>query len=67
VLLHFPSLSSRTFVYKGMLTPGQLATYYSDLADPRLTSAMALVQDAAARQQTYLNALRAQSGLRSTS
>jgi len=26
-----------------MLTPGQLATYYSDLADPRLTSAMALV------------------------
>ncbi len=42
-LVHFPSLSARTFVYKGMLTPGQLAPFYPDLADSRLASAMALV------------------------
>ena len=40
---YFPSLSSRTIVYKGMLTPGQLATYYPDLTDPRVGSAIALV------------------------
>src|SRR5690606_10303453 len=40
---YFPSLSSRTIVYKGMLTPGQLATYYPDLTDPRAGSAIALV------------------------
>ena len=41
--MQFPSLSARAFVYKGMLTPGQLAQFYPDLADSRLTSAMALV------------------------
>jgi glutamate synthase (NADPH/NADH) large chain len=40
---YFPSLSSRTMVYKGMLTPGQLASYYPDLTDSRLGSAIALV------------------------
>ncbi|MPZ25885.1 MAG: glutamate synthase subunit alpha, partial [Micromonosporaceae bacterium] len=40
---YFPSLSGRTMVYKGMLTPGQLATYFPDLTDPRLVSAIALV------------------------
>ena len=40
---YFPSLSGRTVVYKGMLTPGQLAGYFPDLVDPRVTSAIALV------------------------
>ncbi|MGH3682850.1 MAG: glutamate synthase subunit alpha, partial [Natronosporangium sp.] len=40
---YFPSLSGRTMVYKGMLTPGQLGSYFPDLADPRLVSAIALV------------------------
>ncbi|HET7567422.1 MAG TPA: glutamate synthase large subunit [Gaiellaceae bacterium] len=38
-----PSLSSRTLVYKGMLTAPQLDRFYLDLADERLESAMALV------------------------
>ena len=41
--VHFPSLSGRTVVYKGMLTPAQLATFYPDLTDPRTTSAIAVV------------------------
>ncbi|MHB2024703.1 MAG: glutamate synthase large subunit, partial [Mycobacteriales bacterium] len=41
--VYFPSLSGRTIVYKGMLTTAQLDTFYADLADPRLTSALALV------------------------
>ena len=40
---YFSSLSARTLVYKGMLTTGQLATFFPDLSDPRLTSAVALV------------------------
>ena len=43
VAAYFPSLSSRTVVYKGMLTPDQLATFYPDLRDPRLDSAIAVV------------------------
>jgi glutamate synthase (NADPH) large chain len=43
VAAYFPSLSGRTIVYKGMLTPHQLATYYPDLTDPRLASAIAIV------------------------
>ncbi len=42
-LFHMPSLSSRTIVYKGMLMPGQVRHYYSDLRDSRMESAMALV------------------------
>jgi glutamate synthase domain-containing protein 2/glutamate synthase domain-containing protein 1/glutamate synthase domain-containing protein 3 len=38
-----PSLSSRTLVYKGMLTAPQLERFYLDLADERVTSALALV------------------------
>ncbi len=38
-----PSLSSRTLVYKGMLTAPQLDRFYLDLADERLESALALV------------------------
>lgn len=37
------SLSTRTIVYKGMLQPAQLGTYYRDLADPRFVSALAMV------------------------
>lgn len=37
------SLSSRTIVYKGLLTPGQLATFYLDMQDPAFTSVFALV------------------------
>ncbi len=38
-----PSFSSRTLVYKGMLTAPQLPRYYTDLRDPRLASRLALV------------------------
>ncbi|UCM87315.1 glutamate synthase large subunit [Streptomyces marincola] len=41
--LYFPSLSSRTLVYKGMLTTGQLEPFFPDLSDRRLASAIALV------------------------
>ena len=41
--VYFPSLSSRTVVYKGMLTPPQLAEFYQDLTDERVESALALV------------------------
>src|SRR3954469_4996977 len=39
----FPSLSSRTLAYKGMLTPDQLERFYPDLADERVASAVAVV------------------------
>ena len=38
-----PSFSSRTLVYKGMLSAPQLQGYYPDLADPSFQSALALV------------------------
>jgi glutamate synthase (NADPH/NADH) large chain len=41
--VYFSSLSSRTIVYKGMLTTGQLSVFFPDLTDPRLESAIALV------------------------
>ncbi len=37
------SLSSRTIVYKGMLTPNQLELFYPDLKNPDMTTAIALV------------------------
>ncbi len=40
---YFASLSSATIVYKGMLTPPQLAQFYPDLSDARYASALALV------------------------
>ena len=39
---YFPSLSCRTFVYKGMLTAVQLREYFPDLSDRHLISAMAM-------------------------
>jgi glutamate synthase domain-containing protein 2/glutamate synthase domain-containing protein 1/glutamate synthase domain-containing protein 3 len=41
--LAIPSLSSRTIVYKGMLTAPQLPRFYPDLRDPRMTSRLAIV------------------------
>ncbi len=38
-----PSLSCRTLVYKGMLTPLQVGEYFTDLHDPDMQSALALV------------------------
>ncbi|MEV4407160.1 glutamate synthase large subunit [Actinoplanes sp. NPDC049598] len=40
---YFPSLSSRTITYKGMLTPDQLPAFFPDLVDDRVSSAIALV------------------------
>ncbi|GIV57255.1 MAG: glutamate synthase [Rhodothermaceae bacterium] len=40
---HIASLSTRTVVYKGMLTPEQVAGYYPDLEDARMVSTMAMV------------------------
>ncbi len=40
---YIPSLSCYTIVYKGLLTAKQISLYYSDLSDPEMTSAMALV------------------------
>ena len=37
------SLSTRTIVYKGMLTPEQIRHYYLDLSDPDFVSAIAMV------------------------
>ncbi|MGK5531393.1 glutamate synthase large subunit [Streptomyces sp. URMC 129] len=41
--IYFPSLSSRTLVYKGMLTTGQLEPFFPDLSDRRMATAIALV------------------------
>ena len=41
--LYFTSFSTRVINYKGMLLADQVATYFSDLTDERLQSAMALV------------------------
>jgi glutamate synthase domain-containing protein 2/glutamate synthase domain-containing protein 1/glutamate synthase domain-containing protein 3 len=41
--LALPSFSSRTIVYKGMLTAPQLPRYFNDLRDPRVASRLALV------------------------
>jgi glutamate synthase (NADPH/NADH) large chain len=40
---YFPSLSSRTIAYKGMLTTDQLDRFYPDLLDERFASAVAVV------------------------
>ena len=40
---YIASMSTRTLVYKGMLQPAQLSTFYRDLSDPLTVSALALV------------------------
>ncbi len=42
-MFYIASLSSRTIVYKGMLTTGQLTTFYPELRDRLVESALALV------------------------
>ncbi|SDC26267.1 glutamate synthase (NADPH/NADH) large chain [Actinokineospora iranica] len=41
--LYFASLSSRTIVYKGMLTEPQVEAFFPDLSDERVTSSIGLV------------------------
>jgi len=40
---YVPSMSCRTIIYKGLLLADQVGTYYLDLQDERVTSALALV------------------------
>ena len=40
---YIPSFSSRTLLYKGMLLANQVDTYFKDLRDERMVSALALV------------------------
>ncbi|MDH3461541.1 MAG: glutamate synthase subunit alpha, partial [Burkholderiaceae bacterium] len=40
---YVPSMSCRTVIYKGLLLANQVGSYYKDLADPRVVSALALV------------------------
>ena len=40
---YVPSLSYKTIIYKGMLTPWQVPMFYPDLADPRLETAIGVV------------------------
>src|SRR6266568_9357909 len=42
-MFYVSSLSSRTIVYKGMLTAGQLMAFYPELGDSSVESALALV------------------------
>ncbi len=41
--IYVPSLSSKTIVYKGMLTTGQLEEFFLDLSDQLVESSLALV------------------------
>jgi glutamate synthase domain-containing protein 2/glutamate synthase domain-containing protein 1/glutamate synthase domain-containing protein 3 len=40
---YIPSLSSRTIVYKGLLLAPQIASFYRELSDPEVESALCLV------------------------
>lgn len=40
---YFSSLSARTIIYKGMLTPQQVMQFFPELSDTSITSALALV------------------------
>ncbi len=42
-IFYFSSLSSKTIVYKGMLTPSQLRSFYIDLSDLDYVTALAMV------------------------
>ncbi|WP_022873300.1 glutamate synthase large subunit [Nesterenkonia alba] len=41
--IYFPSLSSKTITYKGMLTTAQLEPFYPDLADERYKTTLGIV------------------------
>jgi glutamate synthase (NADPH) large chain len=40
---YLPSLSTRTIIYKGLLLAPQISEFYTELSDPAVTSAIALV------------------------
>ena len=40
---YLPSLSSRTLIYKGLLVPEDIKSYYRDLSDPKVVTRLALV------------------------
>lgn len=40
---YVPSMSCRTVIYKGLLLADQVGRYYTDLRDPRVVSALALI------------------------
>ena len=42
-MFYVPSMSYKTIIYKGMLTPLQVKEFYPELADPRVESALAIV------------------------
>ncbi|MCC3375984.1 glutamate synthase large subunit [Cohnella sp. REN36] len=42
-MFYFPSLSSKKIIYKGMLTTEQVGSFYTELHDPELVTAIALV------------------------
>src|SRR5690554_572856 len=42
---HIPSLSCRSVVYKGLLLPGQLPAFYTDLQNPLYVSSFAMVHN----------------------
>jgi glutamate synthase (NADPH/NADH) large chain len=42
-MFYVPSLSARTIIYKGMLNAGQLTTFYPDLSEPSVETALAMV------------------------
>src|SRR3974390_1768113 len=42
-MFYLPSLSCRTIVYKGLLLATQLTSFYAELADPDVSSALCLV------------------------
>lgn len=41
--IYFPSFSTRTITYKGMLTTAQLEPFYPDLSDPAFVTRLAIV------------------------
>ena len=41
--VYFPSLSSKTMVYKGMVTTAQLEPFFPDLSDPRFKTRLGIV------------------------
>ncbi len=40
---YIPSMSYKTLIYKGMLTPRQVVTFYPDLSDPLVETAIAVI------------------------
>ena len=42
-VFYFPSLSSKSIIYKGQLKASQLRKYYPDLSDPNFTSSKAII------------------------